>query len=71
MIFILLSYLLLKMVLNYQIQHKIDNKDKKINNTIKVNNILTVLKTRINHSKTLSENLIFILNRTSNALNPL
>ncbi|ORX57337.1 hypothetical protein BCR36DRAFT_319693 [Piromyces finnis] len=54
------------MVLSYQIQNNIKArklKNKSISNI--VDPILTILEKRINHSKTLSENLIFLLNRTN------
>ncbi|ORY67850.1 hypothetical protein LY90DRAFT_667698 [Neocallimastix californiae] len=54
-----------KVALSNQIESKLKNRNKNdTKNIIKFNNIITVLKKRINKSKTLSENLIFILNRT-------
>ncbi|ORX87149.1 hypothetical protein BCR32DRAFT_289546 [Anaeromyces robustus] len=50
-------------VISHQIQNRI--KDKNNKTTIKYNAILTSLEKRINNSKTLSENFIFILNRTA------
>jgi len=56
-----------KVALSNQIESKLKNRNKNdTKNIIKFNNIITVLKKRINKSKTLSENLIFILNRTGN-----
>jgi len=58
------------MVLSYQIENNIKSKKSKNRNTTNnVNPILGVLEKRINHSKTLSENLIFILNRTGKYYN--
>ena len=53
-----------KVALSNQIESKLKNRNKNdTKNIIKFNNIITVLKKRINKSKTLSENLIFKIGR--------